>query len=389
MAIFIPSYTYIYERHLRVFDYFTNKEDLVFILPKIWKAKGGKLIVKPPQSSDFSIIPAWAPFYHSRYPIIGGLLKAWMPNLGTILRKLSKPGDVLLSSAEPYLLTTYLYSRLCKKLGLKHVFLTWQNLPYPEIASGPKLKIKECLIRQNINLSAGALCGSKQAYDVLKPYLNSIIRTEVIPQSGVDSDLFKPDIPNDFRKKYNLENKVVFLFGAVFDERKGVFTTIKAFSKVVKQVPSSHLVMIGMGPLWQEARELARKLSLGDKILFIEWLPNDQLPPILASSDIFVHPSEPRQGWEEQYGWSILQASASGLPVISTKIGAISEAVLDGKTGVLIEPKNPQALAQAMIRLASNSEVRKKMGEEGREYMLVKYSHRVVARKLEKFLRSL
>ncbi len=389
MKIFVNSYTYIFDRHLRMFDFFKNKEALVFIMPKLWKAKGGKIKVVPPDKSEFAIIKTWAPFYHSHYPVIKGMLKGWMPFTGMILRKLAKKGDVLLSSAEPNQLSTYLYSRLAKKMGLKHVFLTWQNIAYTRRLKGLKLKITEWLLRQNINLSAGALLGTQQAYEILKPYLNGKIKTAVIPQSGVDVDIFKPDIPSDFRKKFGLEGKFIFLFGAVFDERKGVFTTINAFNEVLPKLSNAHLVMIGIGKLWSGAHDLVNKLGIADKVTFIEWLPNHELAGIFSSVDVLVHPSEPYKGWEEQYGWTLLQASASGLPVVATNIGAIPEAILDKKTGILVEPKNTHALAEAMIYLAQHPEVRAEFGKNGREHILQKFSHKVIAERLGNFLDSL
>ncbi len=389
MKIFINSYTYAYERHLRMFDYFRNKKDLVFIVPKLWKAKGGKIRVVAPDKPEFKMIRTWSPFYHSHYPVIKGMLKGWMPLCGNILRKMAKPGDVLLSSAEPNLLTTYLYSRLAKKLGLKHVFLTWQNISYAKRLSGRKLAITEWLLRENIRLSSGALCGTKQALEILQPYLRPDIPTAIIPQSGVDTDIFKPGISSDFRKKYGLENKFIFLFGAVFDERKGVFTTIRAFHKTLKNIPSAHLVMIGIGKLWLPAQDLVKELGIIEKVTFIEWLPNQELPGILSSADVLVHPSEPYKDWEEQYGWMLLQASACGLPIIATNIGAISEAVIDKKTGILVEPKNVDALSVAMVQLAQNEPLRREFSKNAVEFIVANFSHKVIAERLEKFLYSL
>lgn len=389
MKIFVNSYIYAYERFFRMFDFFENKDSLVFILPESWKSKGGKIIVVPPERSEIKIITTWAPFYHSHYPIIRGMLKGWMPFTGRILRKYAQKGDVLLSSGEPNLLGTYLYSRLAKKLGLKHVFLTFQNINYEKRLSGLKLKFTEWLLRQNIKLSAGALCGTHQVYGVLKPYLNDKIKVAVIPQTGVDVDVFKPGVESDFRRRFNWEDKFIFLFAAVFDERKGVFTTINAFSETLKELPDARLVMIGIGKLWSQAKDLVSQLGITDKVTFIEWLPNNELAGIFSSVDILVHPSEPYKGWEEQMGSTLLQASSSGLPVISTNTGGIPESIINQKTGILIEPKNVGALHDAMVYLAQHPEVRAEFGRQGREHIINEYSHKVVAERLERFLNSL
>ncbi len=372
-----------------MFDFFEQRDALVFILPKLWKSKGGKIKDVPADSSQFKIIKAWTPFYHSHYPIIRGMLKGWMPSTGRILRKLAHKGDVLFCPGEPNLLVTYLYSRLAKKRGLKHVFLTFQNIEHEKRLSGIKLKITKWLIRQNIKLSAGALCGTQQVLGVLKPYLNDKIKVAVIPQTGVDVDLFRPGVESNFRRKFNLEDKLIFLFAAVFDERKGVFTTIHAFKEASDSISNAHLAMIGIGRLWSEAKELVNQLKITDKVTFIEWLPNHELAGIFASVDVLVHPSEPYKGWEEQMGSTLLQASSSGLPVIATNTGGIPESIIDQKTGILIEPKNAEALRDAMVYLAQHQEVRSEFGRQGREHIIANYSHRVVAKRLEDFLYSL
>lgn len=373
MSIFISSYPYVYERHIRVFDFFQKKDDLVFVLPAAWKSKGGELIDRPVQKSYGKLIATPAYFWHSHYPLLRGQLKGWMPRTRSMLKKFSKPGDVLLTSMEPNMLVTYLNSRIARDLGLKHVFITWQNIGFR--------KLTEWLIRQNVRLSAGVMCGTETARTVFAPYVQPHLRVAVIPQSGVDIDLFKPG---------NKDNKnIIFLFAAVFDERKGVFTAIRAFHQTRETVPEARLTMVGMGKLWEPAKALVRELGLQDVVEFIPWVPNDQLPKIFAASDVLIHPSEPFRGWEEQYGWTILQASSSGLPVVATNIGSIPEAVLDGTTGILVPPKNPEGLATAMRKLARDPELRNRMGQAGRKYILERFSHAAVAERMEHFLRSL
>ena len=88
-------------------------------------------------------------------------------------------------------------------------------------------------------------------------------------------------------------------------------------------------------------------------------------------------------------GSTLLQASSSGLPVISTNTGGIPESIIDKKTGILVEPKNVEAVRDAMIYLAQHPEVRSEFGRQGREHIIANYSHKVVAKRLENFFHSL
>jgi glycosyltransferase involved in cell wall biosynthesis len=126
-----------------------------------------------------------------------------------------------------------------------------------------------------------------------------------------------------------------------------------------------------------------------DHVTFIQWLPNHELAGIFAASDVLVHPSEPYRDWEEQFGWTMLQAASSALPVIATRMGSIPEAVLDEQTGILVEPKRPDQLAEAMIRLGTDPQLRARMGQAGREYVSSKLSHQAVATRMEDFLKNL
>ncbi len=386
--IFITSYAFI-GTHSKVFRYFKNKENLTFILPKAWKVKKSGETRKPNFDEGLKVIPTKTYFHHSHYPIVGGLLKGWMPNLKNILKKRAQKGDVLYSAAEPNMLVTYLNGRIAKSLGLKHVFFTWQNIPYKTRLSGFKLKFVEWLIRKTVSISDGIICGTVKASNLTDEYLPRDFKRIILPLTGVDVERFKPADSLEFRKKYNLENKIVFSFAGAMDHRKGIATTLKAFLKASKEITNIHFVMVGRGPLREEAENFVKENNLEDLVTFINWLPHEELPTVLSSSDIFVYQSEPNKDWEEQFGYSLIEASASGLPVISTKSGSIDEVILDGKTGILIEPRNVDQLASAMIKLSTDHELRKRMSNEGRSFAVNKYSHAVVSEKMEQFLENI
>src|SRR3989344_4733114 len=110
--IFITSYPYVYERNFKVFDYFKNKKDLVFILPQKWKTRAG--FINPTKRDDIKILSTKSYFYGSKYPIVRGLLKGWMPATKKILIENARPGDILYTAIEPNLLTTLQNAKLAK-----------------------------------------------------------------------------------------------------------------------------------------------------------------------------------------------------------------------------------------------------------------------------------
>lgn len=387
--IFITSYPYVYERYFKVWDYFPEKNRLVFILPKKWTAKGRQIIATTPHRDDLKILPAKAYFSHSHYPLIRGLLKGWMPSAKNIIKQQAKPGDILYTAIEPNLLTTYFNSRLAKRLGLKHVFFTWQNVSYKHRLRGLKLKVTEWLIQQTIANSSGAICGNAKAAEILQTYTGKDFKILVAPISGVDTEKFRPHLSSNFRREHQLEGKTVLTFAGVFDERKGIQTLGAAFKEALAANSQLHLVMIGVGPLKTWMEKFRRDHGLTGQVTLISWLPNEQLPEVLCAADIFVHPSEPYKGWEEQFGYAMAEASACGLPVISTRSGSIEEVILDQKSGILVEPGHAELLKEAILKLTVDPYQRGNMGMMGRMHMVGNFNHIVVAEKFHKFFNSL
>jgi len=387
--IFITGHPYVGERHRQVFDFFNKKDDLVFILPKIWKMKDGKVITKTKTDGALKIVPAETHFFHSKYPVIRGHLKGWMPATKKILKNMSHPGDILYSVSEPNLLVTYLNARIAKKLNLKHIFFTWQNVPYKERLSGLKLKLTEWLIKRNIALSKGVICGNSKALDAIRPYLPDNFPFLVAPVSGVDTERFKPNIYSDFRMRYGLEERIIVLFVGAIDYRKGIFKLIDSFVDAKSKKDSLYLFVIGAGYLDRELKAYVKKKGVAKDTTILPWIENKDLPAFFSNSDIFIYPSQRYGGWEEQFGYSIAEASASCLPVISTKTGSIEDLVINGKTGLLVGPEDVAGLTESLLKLAVDKNLRKEIGEAGREFIKSNFSHEIIAGKLENFLRTL
>lgn len=389
--IVITGYPYAYPYYFKVFEYVENKDDLIFILPKHWEAKKGKVKINLPKHADFKIygLSAWS---YGGKSLFAGLFKGWLPTICfSLLRVRLKYGPgVLYSCLEPNLLTT-LYNGLgAKMFGFKHVLFTWQNVSPKARMSGLKLKFSNMLVKLNLAFSNGVICGNTKAEQIIKEF-NPEIKTIVCPLSGVDTDKFKPGIVGNWREKLNIKNeeKMVLFYGAL-EKRKGLDVLIDAF-KILNTKYMMHdtkFVIVGTGPEKEDLELRIKNYELGDKAIFLNWMKNDELPALLNSADVFVYPSVPLGGWEEQFGYAMAEASACDVPVVASRTGSIDEVVIDGKSGILVEPKNPERLAEAVNKIVSNQELAKQMGEYGRKYIIENFSHQVVAQKIGSFLKS-
>jgi len=138
---------------------------------------------------------------------------------------------------------------------------------------------------------------------------------------------------------------------------------LKAMVLVKRKCPGAFLSMKGFRDP-EPYRALAEELEIGDCVDIGHVVGHEQVPKELAQFDIFCMPSR-----EESFGVAAIEASALGLPVVASNVGGIPEAVLDGRTGILVPPDNPGALAAALISLIENPDRARELGSSGRRHV--------------------
>ncbi|MFQ6038147.1 MAG: glycosyltransferase family 4 protein [Candidatus Aminicenantales bacterium] len=190
----------------------------------------------------------------------------------------------------------------------------------------------------------------------------------VIP-SGIDFSAFeRPEDKGDLRHELGLDPDA-FLVGIVahLAHHKGHQYLIRATHYLKEHSPKIKVLIIGEGPLRMELDKLARSIHVEDMVFFLGF--RDDVPRILRSLDVFVLSS-----YLEGMGSSILDAMACRLPVVATRVGGIPEVVVHRKTGILVPPRSPKALAQAIIRLYEDRDLAARLGEEGYNIVHEKFS---------------
>lgn len=186
---------------------------------------------------------------------------------------------------------------------------------------------------------------------------------------GVDTDEFNP-------KRSGLEPDfgVAILFVGRLDRAKGIPYLLPAFKRVKKAVQEVKLVIIGDGPLLGEIMRFSRANNLEGDIIALGTVKNRDLPPYFRAARLTVIPSVTTKKWREQIGMVNLQSMACGVPVVSTFSGAISEYVKQGETGILVPERDPDSLADAIIKLLKNDELRKRLGTNARKHVVENFS---------------
>ena len=137
--------------------------------------------------------------------------------------------------------------------------------------------------------------------------------------------------------------------------KKGLATSLRAFAEFARAFPRATFSIAGEGPQLDDLRTLARELGIGAQIFFPGFLSQEKLRALFAESHLFLHPSElGADGDQEGVPNAMLEAMASGLPVLATQHGGIPEAVEDGVSGVLVAERDSASLAAAMLALAAD-----------------------------------
>jgi glycosyltransferase involved in cell wall biosynthesis len=162
---------------------------------------------------------------------------------------------------------------------------------------------------------------------------------------------------------------------AILRMKKGYLDLIAAIPRVLAAVPDAHFVFAGDGPQRQNIEHALATAGLNERVHLLG-LRRD-IPQVLKSLDLFVLPTH-----QEALGTSYIEAQAMGVPVIGTRVGGVPDTMIEGKTGLLVPPHDPPALADAIIALASDPERRRAMGEAGRRRVLDEYTVQRMAERM-------
>jgi glycosyltransferase involved in cell wall biosynthesis len=146
---------------------------------------------------------------------------------------------------------------------------------------------------------------------------------------------------------------------------------LRALAQVKNVGPELSLSLAGEGELTPHLKRLTSELGLTEKVKFVGFIPNTSIYEFVQQHHIMVMPSVMDS---ESFGVAALEASACGRPVIASRVGGVPEVVLHRKTGILVPPKDPQKLAEAIINLAQDAKTREEMGQAGYRFVKENYS---------------
>jgi glycosyltransferase involved in cell wall biosynthesis len=208
-------------------------------------------------------------------------------------------------------------------------------------------------------------------------------KVRIVP-NGVDTEKFKPvDNPAAVRRQFGLGNEPCVLFVGSLIPRKGLPFLVEAAKKIVKSQAQTKFLIVGDGPLRNQLADSLKAADLLGNFVFLGKIKEDVLPAVYNCADVFALPSI-----QEGQGIVLLEAQASGKPVVAFDIGGVNEAVCNGETGLLVKPRSSEELADALLKILSDASLRQKMGGAGRKFISENFTWDICAQKMNEVYRE-
>ncbi len=221
---------------------------------------------------------------------------------------------------------------------------------------------------------------SKYSLEKIKQFYNIDDSNVRIVPNGVDIEKFKPVIDKEsVRLQFGLGNEPCVLFVGSLIPRKGLPFLVEAAKKIVKEQSETKFLIVGEGPLRNQLSNSIKVANLSNNFRFLGNLKDDKLPAIYNCTDVFALPSI-----QEGQGIALLEAQASAKPVVAFDIGGVNEAVVNGKTGLLVKLGNTEAFGDALLKIISDKTLGEKMGEDGRRFVAENFTWDISAQKMLK-----
>lgn len=206
----------------------------------------------------------------------------------------------------------------------------------------------------------------------LRPFMRPDQQVLRLP-SGIDVERFRPDpaARRALRARYHLGQSPTVVCVSRLVARKGQDSLIRAWPRVVEQVPDAQLVIVGWGPYAKRLALLKRASPVRGSILLTGPVPAEELPAHVAMGDVFAMPCRTRGGGLDVEGLGIvfLEASACALPVVAGDSGGAPETVIEAVTGNVVDGLDERALVDVLVTQLADPALRERMGRAGRRLM--------------------
>ena len=242
------------------------------------------------------------------------------------------------------------------RMGVKTVVHLHGSCFQEFYASGTPLRKK--LIQSMFNRASGVLVLSK----AWKKFIQSISNNNSV------YIIYNGGSVEKFGEQLDQQDKVIIAFMGRLGQRKGIYDLLEAFHRLCKVHTSSELLLGGDGEI-EQVKAVIKKKNLESRVKVLGWVSGQEKINVFRKASIYVLPS-----YNEGLPGSVLEAMAASTAIVSTPVGGIPEAVIEGKNGFLVNPGDIDALYSRLLKLCNDKVLRKAMGNESKEILGQKFN---------------
>jgi glycosyltransferase involved in cell wall biosynthesis len=319
--------------------------------------------------------------------------RRYLSTVGTIVRHAWRSWNFLLGGLAAFPKTAH-YARQMQALGVRHVHCHFANhpalaglvvrrltdIPFSFTAHGSDLHVDRTML--DVKVAEAAFVASVSEYnrqmiaDECGPDVD-VSRVHVL-HCGVDTSLFTPTPPAERRG----EPFEVLSIGTLH-EVKGQQYLLRACAELSEREIDWHCVIVGDGPDREMLEKLAAELGIAHRVDMVGRRTRDEIAQHVAVADVLVAPSVPtRRGKREGIPVVLMEAMSAAVPVVSSRLSGIPELVEHGRSGLLTEPGSVPEIADALTALATDADLRRRLGAQARERVQADFDVATNARRL-------
>lgn len=317
--------------------------------------------------------------------------------LGAVLRGTYRSWNFLLGGLAAFPKVAH-YAREMDELGVDHVHCHFANhpalagfvihrltgIPYSFTAHGSDLHVDRTMLADKVREASFVATISEYNRDLIAETCGTdapVDHVHVI-HCGVDTEVFAPR-PAEPYDTGSAETAIRIVCVGTLHEVKGQQYLLRACAELLRRSVAVRCVLVGDGPDQPMLESLIGELGLGEVVTLAGRRTRDEIADEIARSDVLVAPSVPTSGGKrEGIPVVLMEAMASGRPVVASRLSGIPELVEDGVGGLLVEPFDVMQLADALEQLAADRDLRERLGRRARERVVVEFDLRTNARTL-------
>ncbi|MFA4833541.1 MAG: glycosyltransferase family 4 protein [Patescibacteria group bacterium] len=241
---------------------------------------------------------------------------------------------------------------------------------------------KRWLTKRILKKAENIICANSYTAKLVENFLGSKNKIVVVNPGIANHITYNTQHIARLKKERNLENKFILLTVGRLVKRKGIDMVLACLPEALKQAPNLVYVIIGDGPEKENLKKLIINLKLEKNVLMVNKAGDEERNAWYGNCDIFIMPARQINDDFEGFGIVYLEANLAGKPVIAGDSGGVRDAVVDGENSLLVNPESKEEITAAIIKLAKDENLRKKLGEKGRERAIEEFNWERQIRKI-------